>query len=162
MLSYVRPDRTQLTLSGISQQTNKCIIKVQPGIFFRCFDFYIEINWGPQCNKIHTKTKSIICVWRILHMTDQFSWSHWVCHIQVHLYRETWLPASTEHAQSTNCELLDYTQLRLTCSGWPAGFISTCFYLSKSQPVILLKGTLEWCINLQTIWRKIVDKSTDV
>ena len=23
----------------------------------------------------------------ILHMTDQFSWSHWVCHIQVHLDR---------------------------------------------------------------------------
>ena len=44
VLSYVRPDRTQLTLSGTSQQTNKCKIKVQPGIFFRCFDFYIEIN----------------------------------------------------------------------------------------------------------------------
>ena len=28
----------------------------------------------------------VICIWRILHMTDQFSWSHWVCHIQVHLY----------------------------------------------------------------------------
>ena len=41
VLSYVRPDRTQFTLSGISQQTNKCIIKVQPGIFFRCFDFYV-------------------------------------------------------------------------------------------------------------------------
>ena len=26
------------------------------------------------------------CIWWILHMTDQFSWSHWVCHIQVHLY----------------------------------------------------------------------------
>ena len=39
VLSYVRPDRTQFTLSGISQQTNKCIIKIQPGIFFRCLDF---------------------------------------------------------------------------------------------------------------------------
>ena len=28
----------------------------------------------------------IICIRRILHMTDQFSWSNWVCHIQVHLY----------------------------------------------------------------------------
>ena len=28
----------------------------------------------------------VICIWRILHMTDQFSWSHWVRHIQVHLY----------------------------------------------------------------------------
>ena len=44
VLSYVRPDRTQFTLSGISQQTNICIIKIQPDIFFRCFDFYIEIN----------------------------------------------------------------------------------------------------------------------
>ena len=26
------------------------------------------------------------CIWRILHMTDQFSWSQWVRHIQVHLY----------------------------------------------------------------------------
>ena len=28
----------------------------------------------------------VICIRRILHMTDQFSWSHWVCNIQVHLY----------------------------------------------------------------------------
>ena len=28
----------------------------------------------------------LICIWRILHMTDQFFWSHWVRHIQVHLY----------------------------------------------------------------------------
>ena len=28
----------------------------------------------------------VICIWRILHMTDQFSWSHWVSHIQVKLY----------------------------------------------------------------------------
>ena len=28
----------------------------------------------------------IICMQRILHMTDQFSWSNWVYHIQVHLY----------------------------------------------------------------------------
>ena len=28
----------------------------------------------------------VICTWRILHMADQFSWSHWVRHIQVHLY----------------------------------------------------------------------------
>ena len=28
----------------------------------------------------------VICIRRILHMTDQFSWSHWVRHIQVHLY----------------------------------------------------------------------------
>ena len=28
----------------------------------------------------------VIFIWRILHMTDQFSWSNWVCHIQVHLY----------------------------------------------------------------------------
>ena len=28
----------------------------------------------------------VICIRQILHMTDQFSWSHWVCHIQVHLY----------------------------------------------------------------------------
>ena len=27
----------------------------------------------------------VICIWRILHMTDQFSWSHWGRHIQVHL-----------------------------------------------------------------------------
>ena len=27
----------------------------------------------------------VICTRRILHMTDQFSWSHRVCHIQVHL-----------------------------------------------------------------------------
>ena len=27
----------------------------------------------------------VICIRRILHMTDQFSWSHWVCHIQFHL-----------------------------------------------------------------------------
>ena len=38
MLSYVRPARTQFALSGISQQTNTCIIKVRPGIIFRCFD----------------------------------------------------------------------------------------------------------------------------
>ena len=30
----------------------------------------------------------VICIRRILHMTDQFSWSHWVCHIQVHLYNK--------------------------------------------------------------------------
>ena len=30
----------------------------------------------------------VICIWRILHMTDQFSWSHWVRHIQVHLYQQ--------------------------------------------------------------------------
>ena len=30
----------------------------------------------------------IICIRQILHMTDQFSWSHWVRHIQVHLYIE--------------------------------------------------------------------------
>ena len=41
VLSYVRPDRTLFTLSGISLQTNKCMIKVQPDIFFRCFDFYL-------------------------------------------------------------------------------------------------------------------------
>ena len=28
----------------------------------------------------------VICIRRILHMSDQFSWSHWVCHIQVLLY----------------------------------------------------------------------------
>ena len=28
----------------------------------------------------------VICIWQILHMTDQFSWSHSVRHIQVHLY----------------------------------------------------------------------------
>ena len=28
----------------------------------------------------------VICIRRILHMTDQFSWSHWVRHIHVHLY----------------------------------------------------------------------------
>ena len=28
----------------------------------------------------------VICIRQILHMTDQFSWSHWVRHIQVHLY----------------------------------------------------------------------------
>ena len=28
----------------------------------------------------------VICILRILHMTEQFSWSHWVRHIQVHLY----------------------------------------------------------------------------
>ena len=28
----------------------------------------------------------VICIRRILHMTDQFSWSHWVRHIQFHLY----------------------------------------------------------------------------
>ena len=30
----------------------------------------------------------VICIRQILHMTDQFSWSHWVCHIQVHLYSQ--------------------------------------------------------------------------
>ena len=30
----------------------------------------------------------VICIRRILHMTDQFSWSHWVYHIQVHLYKQ--------------------------------------------------------------------------
>ena len=37
----------------------------------------------------------VICIWQILHMTDQFSWSHWVCHIQVHLYSVKafqWIP----------------------------------------------------------------------
>ena len=29
-----------------------------------------------------------ICIRRILHMTDQFSWSHRVRHIQVHLYKD--------------------------------------------------------------------------
>ena len=28
----------------------------------------------------------VICIRRILHMTDQFPWSQWVRHIQVHLY----------------------------------------------------------------------------
>ena len=28
----------------------------------------------------------VICIRWILHMMDQFSWSNWVCHIQVHLY----------------------------------------------------------------------------
>ena len=28
----------------------------------------------------------VICIRQILHMTDQFSWSHWVHHFQVHLY----------------------------------------------------------------------------
>ena len=32
------------------------------------------------------RTESLLCIWQILHMTDQFSWSHWVCHIRVHLY----------------------------------------------------------------------------
>ena len=27
----------------------------------------------------------VICIWQILHMTAQISWSYWVCHIQVRL-----------------------------------------------------------------------------
>ena len=34
----------------------------------------------------HAYQVFVICIRRILHMTDQFSWSHWVRHIQVHLY----------------------------------------------------------------------------
>ena len=34
----------------------------------------------------------VICIRQILHMTDQFSWSHWVRHIQVHLYNFLTLP----------------------------------------------------------------------
>ena len=33
----------------------------------------------------------VICIRQILHMTDQFSWSHWVRHIQVHLYINVYL-----------------------------------------------------------------------
>ena len=47
----------------------------------------------------------VICIRRILHMTDQFSWSHWVCHIQVYLYlhmcqtkRQLWV------CQAVSCE----------------------------------------------------------
>ena len=34
----------------------------------------------------HAYQVCVICIWQILHMMDQFSWSHWVRHIQVHLY----------------------------------------------------------------------------
>ena len=33
----------------------------------------------------------VICIRWILHITDQFSWSHWVRHIQVHLYMCLWV-----------------------------------------------------------------------
>ena len=43
------PDRTQFTLSGHSQLlvswTDTCIIEVQPGIFFCCFDLYLLITY---------------------------------------------------------------------------------------------------------------------
>ena len=51
-------------------------------------------------------------------------------------YRETCLPASSEHVQSAA------NWLRLACSGWPAGFMSTCFYLS------MLKYTDLYVFNL--------------
>ena len=38
------------------------------------------------CSQSDAYQVFVLCVRRILHMTDQFSWSHWVCHIQVHLY----------------------------------------------------------------------------
>ena len=33
----------------------------------------------------HAYQVFVICIWQTLHMTDQFSWSHWICHIQVRL-----------------------------------------------------------------------------
>ena len=41
----------------------------------------------------------VICIWRILHMTDQFSWSHWVHHIQVHLYNVDTEQTHASHLQ---------------------------------------------------------------
>ena len=43
-------------------------------------------DWWYAWSQSHAYQVCVICIWRILHMTDQFSWSHWVCHIQVHLY----------------------------------------------------------------------------
>ena len=39
----------------------------------------------------------VICIWQILHMTYPFSWSHWVCHIQVHLYNIAFLRKSNSY-----------------------------------------------------------------
>ena len=66
----------------------------------RCWDFTVQGNLDMTD---HYTTD--FCIWRTiclvpvrcissirhmyttdLHMMDQFSWSHWVCHIQVHLY----------------------------------------------------------------------------
>ena len=58
-----------------------------------------------------------VCVisWRILHMTDLLSWSHWVCHIQVRLYMPTGYmhahPLAYKHRGDGlyTCLLLDLT-----------------------------------------------------
>ena len=42
-------------------------------------------------------------------------------------------PVRQHHLTMRRARLLGYW-LRLACSGWPAGFVSTCFYLSKLQP----------------------------
>ena len=38
------------------------------------------------CSQSHAYQVCVMCIWLILHMTDQFSWSHWVSHIQIRLY----------------------------------------------------------------------------
>ena len=45
----------------------------------------------------------VICIRRILHMTDQFSWSHWVCHIQVHLYMPSGFLSEFAHVFLFSC-----------------------------------------------------------
>ena len=46
-------------------------------------------------------------------------------------YRETLSPPPAGGAQSTNFGIISWHWMRLACSGWPAGFKSTCIWSSK-------------------------------
>ena len=58
----------------------------------------------------------VICIWQILHMTDQFSWSHWVRHIQVHLYNV--LAPTISILAKTMSETMVILSLDPTCPIW--------------------------------------------
>ena len=59
----------------------------------------------------------VICIRQILHMTDQFSWSHWVRHIQVHLYNNiVWdcFKINNMHPLHTDVQLIYSSHRRLS------------------------------------------------
>ena len=45
-----------------------------------------ELGYDGQYASSQSDAYQVLCKIRRIHMTDQFSWSHWVRHIQVHLY----------------------------------------------------------------------------